>query len=107
MDPEDPKRYNEPEMIESSEFIIDIIKQEAKTYYDNDYSRIFLGGFSQGCALTYLIGLTFQEILGGLIGFSGIVAPLFHSMLKADENMEKFKISLKAEKLPVFHYHGK
>ena len=34
-------------------------------------SRIVLGGFSQGCAMTLMTGLRFRERLAGLLGMSG------------------------------------
>ncbi len=58
LDPEDPKRYNEAEMQASMDYIMSIITETATNYHDNDYSRVFLGGFSQGCFLTFLLGLT-------------------------------------------------
>jgi predicted esterase len=33
--------------------------------------RIILGGFSQGCSMTYLVGLAFEKKLGGLSLLSG------------------------------------
>jgi predicted esterase len=36
-----------------------------------DASRIVLGGFSQGAAMTYLTGLTGERKLGGLVALSG------------------------------------
>src|SRR5882672_9673870 len=34
-------------------------------------SRIVLGGFSQGCAMTLMTGLRYHERLAGLLGMSG------------------------------------
>lgn len=33
--------------------------------------RIFIGGFSQGCAMSLCYGLTADRLIGGVIGFSG------------------------------------
>lgn len=33
--------------------------------------RIFIGGFSQGCAMSMCYGLTSARLLGGVIGYSG------------------------------------
>ncbi|CDW88194.1 phospholipase carboxylesterase family protein [Stylonychia lemnae] len=111
MDPEEPKRYNEPEMLASMNFLKGLISKEAETYYQNDYSKVFLAGFSQGCCLSFLIGLTFNHILGGVIGFGGIVVPLFFKMIKGEDGdsdmSESFLLRQKAESLPVLQYHGK
>lgn len=36
-----------------------------------DSSKVFLGGFSQGCAMSLYSGLVYEKTLGGLIGLSG------------------------------------
>jgi predicted esterase len=43
------------------------------TEIENDVpsERIILGGFSQGCSMTYLVGLTSEKKLGGLAFLSG------------------------------------
>lgn len=56
------------------------------------YKRIFVGGFSQGCAISVLYGLTSKNVIGGVIGLSGY---LFQS----------FEIPNKG-KLPIFLCHG-
>ena len=35
----------------------------------NNYTRIFIGGFSQGACLSYHIGLSFEHTLCGIIPF--------------------------------------
>lgn len=56
------------------------------------YKRIFVGGFSQGCAISLLWGLSNKIQVGGVIGFSGY---LFQS----------FEIR-NAGKIPILLYHG-
>lgn len=49
--------------------ITKIIEAEIDNGIPSD--RIILGGFSQGCVVTYLTGLTYGKKLGGLILLSG------------------------------------
>ncbi|KAJ7634666.1 lysophospholipase I [Roridomyces roridus] len=62
-----------------------------------DPSRIALGGFSQGAAMTLLTGLTTTKKLGGLFVISGRL-PL--------RNKIKSMVSEHASSLPVFWAHG-
>ena len=65
----------------SSNRIKDIIKEEAELL-NYDYSKIFISGFSQGACASFHIGLTLDNLLGGIIGFCGM--PL--SLYKINEN---------------------
>ena len=76
---EDSIDFNQLES--SSNMIKKIIKEEAKLL-NNDYSKIFVCGFSQGACLSFHIGLTFDNLLGGIICMCGI--PL--SIYKINEN---------------------
>ena len=76
---EDSIDFNQLES--SSNMIKKIIKEEAELL-NNDYSKIFLCGFSQGACLSFYIGLTLDNILGGIICMCGI--PL--SIYKINEN---------------------
>jgi len=54
----------------NTERISKVINSEAKVV--GGYSRVFLGGFSQGAMMTFLLGLTLKNIvLGGLICCAG------------------------------------
>ena len=55
---------------ESSNRIKEIINEEAKLL-NNDFSKIFVSGFSQGSFLSYYIGLSFEHLLGGIACFCG------------------------------------
>ena len=61
-------------------------------------SRIVLGGFSQGCAMTLLAGLRYPERLAGLIGMSGYL-PLADTLAaqRSPANAD----------VPVFMAHGR
>ena len=66
---EDTINYKQLE--ESSNRIKNIIKEEAKLL-NNDFSRIFVSGFSQGAYLSFYIGLSFEYLLGGIACFCGM-----------------------------------
>ena len=55
----------------SSNRIKNIIKEEAELL-NNDYSKIFLCGFSQGACLSFHIGLTLDKLLGSIICMCGM-----------------------------------
>ncbi len=61
-------------------------------------SRIFLGGFSQGCAMALYAGLSYQKSLAGIIGFSGYL-PLAEQLARTR--------SAAQQKTPVLLAHGK
>ena len=65
----------------SSNRIKDIINKEAE-FLNNDYSKIFISGFSQGACITFHIGLSLEKLLGGIICICGM--PL--SLYKINEN---------------------
>jgi len=55
----------------SSNRIKKIIKEEAELL-NNDYSKIFLSGFSQGACLSFNVGLTLENLLGSIICLCGM-----------------------------------
>ena len=65
---EDTINYKQLE--DSANRIKNIINEEAKLLND-DYSRIFVSGFSQGSFLSFYIGLSFEHLLGGIACFCG------------------------------------
>jgi phospholipase/carboxylesterase len=73
--------------------VIKAIDNEAKAL-GGDYSKIFLGGFSQGSAMTLHVGLGHEKNIGGLICLSGYLFPF--SKINGDK-----------EKLPILIRHGK
>ncbi len=60
-------------------------------------SRIVLGGFSQGCAMTLMAGLRHSERLAGLLGMSGYL-PLA-ALLEAERHTANAEV-------PIFLAHG-
>jgi len=61
-------------------------------------SRIVLGGFSQGCAMTFMAGLRYPERLAGLLGMSGYL-PLA-STTAAERSAANAGV-------PIFQAHGR
>ena len=57
------------------------MEEEANFWKDdakiNPYERIFVGGFSQGCAISLLYVLSSEKVLGGGIGWSGYLFKSF------------------------------
>ena len=77
--------------------------------HKSDYSKVFLGGFSQGCLVSFFAGLTLEgHIIGGIAGLSGIIFPLLEKTLREASESEKksLLLSQKTETLNVLHYHG-
>jgi len=72
--------------------IINTINTEVKNVKD-DYSKIFIGGFSQGASLSLLVGFTSKYNLGGIVCCSGFLFPTI--VLKDDKKL-----------LPIFAFHG-
>lgn len=63
------KNEDEKGLYESQTLINALIRKENERGIPSD--RIFLVGFSQGCAMTLLTGLRYPDKLAGLIGLSG------------------------------------
>ena len=62
--------FGRQEIIDNGKFIAELIDQEAKAL-GGDYSKVFLGGFSQGCAMSLYVGLSLPQKLGGIIAYAG------------------------------------
>ena len=61
---------NEEDFIESSKALDSIIEDQLKT---NPSSKIYIGGFSQGAALSIFYGLKMIHKIHGVVSFSGFV----------------------------------
>ena len=71
-DPEENDEEDDEEgMMASVEYICRLIDQEVEAGVPVE--RIIVGGFSQGCAISLLVGLmsTHERRLGGVVGLSG------------------------------------
>ena len=83
LDSNDSKRsYSHDDVDINSKAIQQIIDEEAKRF-GGDYKKVFIGGFSQGCAMALHNGCHYGDRLGGIIGLSGYL--LGHT--KIPENM--------------------
>ena len=71
----------------SGDRIKQIIREEVVNV-NNNYSRIFIGGFSQGACLSFHVGLSFEYTLGGVTTFCGI--PVNQTQIR--ENREELNI---------------
>ena len=86
---EDSIDFNQLES--SSNIIKKIIKEEAELL-NNDYSKIFLCGFSQGACLSFHIGLTLDNILGGIICMCGIPLSIYNINENNRNNLNIFVV---------------
>lgn len=90
------RREDEPSLRESAASLQDLLDREIARGVPA--SRIVLGGFSQGCAMTLLAGLRAPQRLAGLLGLSGYL-PL--AATTAAERSEANR------DVPVFLGHGR
>jgi len=77
---------------ESKDLVLTLIKEELKTL-NNDWSKIHIGGFSQGCCLSYHLYFSLQQNIGSLVCLSGYT-PLLQGQEKT------------VQKTKIFAYHG-
>ena len=73
------------DMEKNGERISQLIKNEARKL-NNDSSKIFVGGFSQGACMAYHVGLSLESTLGGIVCFSGI--PVSKTKIRNNRNEE-------------------
>ena len=67
------KEYNQEDLAQSAALLLNLVDDEASKL-GGDTSRIFIGGFSQGCMVSIAAFLKYRgaQPLGGLIGLSGM-----------------------------------
>jgi len=80
--------------IETNSLRIKEVMREEINVLGGESTKLFIGGFSQGCILSLYCGLTFEQTLGGIIGLSGFLLP------NIEENEQSSKTS-------IFLFHGK
>ena len=83
--------FNIDDIKESSDYVKEIIKQEALKL-NNSYGKIILGGHSQGAVVSMYTAYTLEENLGMILVNSGFLCPL--------------KMGKNKDKLRVFAGHG-
>jgi phospholipase/carboxylesterase len=90
------RREDEPSLRESAAALQELIDREVARGIPA--SRIVLGGFSQGCAMTLLVGLRAPQRLAGLLGMSGYLP------LAATTAAERSQAN---RDVPIFLGHGR
>jgi phospholipase/carboxylesterase len=65
-------KYNREEMLQSVAYVSSIIDMEVASLGDS--KKVFVGGFSQGCALSLATMIHYPKRLGGLFCLSGMNA---------------------------------
>lgn len=86
---------DEPGMLQSVKVIHNLIENEISSGISSN--QVIVAGFSQGCAMSLLAGLTYTRPLGAIVGLSGYL-PLRNKFeqLRTDSN----------RKTPVWLGHG-
>ena len=65
-------KVDEVSLEASTQRVLSVVHEEALLLRE-DYTKIFVGGFSQGCCLSFNVALKCPIRIGGLIGLSGTV----------------------------------
>ena len=68
-------RANQADIDRNSEDIQSILDEEAECH-QGDISKVYIGGFSQGCAMAMHNSMLRNGSLGGVVGLSGYLPPL-------------------------------
>eukprot|EP00347_Sterkiella_histriomuscorum_P018729 403344400 len=96
-------RFDETQVQKSTKRVLSVISQEVADL-NNDYSKIFIGGFSQGACMAIHCALSSEHILGGVLALSGHVFPFMLEMIQEDQDGV---YENKKKHLKLFAYHGK
>lgn len=96
------KRVDEGQITKSTERITKVIEDEVKEL-NNDYGKVFIGGFSQGCCMALNTAILAPFRLGGVIGLSGVAFESLISTINADK---EGRFEDKKLNMPMFIYHG-
>ncbi len=80
------------------------MEEEAKLL-NGDYSKIFVGGFSQGCCMALNSAILAPFKVGGVIGLSGAAFESLLATINSDKDGARF--GEKKKSLSIFLYHGK
>ena len=81
--------------MESVSIVNGLVEEESKLLGGTE--NVFIGGFSQGCALSLATFLTSKHKFGGVVGLSGALC--------LDIDWSNFDFASKKE-TPLFLYHG-
>ena len=69
-------KYSQKDINQSADLLLSLLEEERNKFADKDASRVFIGGFSQGCMVSLAAFLKYKgdKPFGGLIGLSGMQA---------------------------------
>ena len=54
------KKYSQKDLNESADLLLSMIEEERQKFADKDASRVFVGGFSQGCMVSLAAFLKYK-----------------------------------------------
>ncbi|KAI5474162.1 hypothetical protein MNV49_004074 [Pseudohyphozyma bogoriensis] len=89
----DPGLEDQEGMMESVGVVEELVGEEVRGGVRED--RVVVGGFSQGCVVTLLTGLTTERKIAGVLGLSGFLGMA-----------DRIASNDKAKTLPIFWGHG-
>ena len=96
-------RIDENQVQRSTKRVLTVLNEEAAVL-GNDYSKVFVGGFSQGCCMAINVALSTDKLVGAVVALSGHVFP---QMLDIIEGDKEGTFEDKKKNLKIFAYHGK
>ena len=84
---------NVDDISNSTQRILTLLTNEVTDFYNGDYGKVIVAGFSQGASMSLNIGVHCQHTLGGIIVNSGFAIPTVfeHVLQKCDDNEMKNK----------------
>ena len=89
---------SQDEIRDSVRIVTELVNTEVQAL-NGDHTKVFLGGFSQGCAISIATFLLYRDgQLGGCVGLSGA-----HSVILDYENEVDLELKRKTK---MFLYHG-
>ena len=90
----------------SANLVLKMVDEEKERFPDKDVSRIYIGGFSQGCMVSLAAFLMHKgpKPLGGVVGLSGMQA-LDLKLIAKTHSQEELESVRRAT--PMFLYHGR
>ena len=102
------KEFNQNELNESANRLLKMVKEETQLLPDKDASKIFIGGFSQGCMVSLAAFLKYSgpKHLGGVLGLSGMQALDTDKYVKYSSDLDKYNAIRLQQETPMFLYHG-
>jgi predicted esterase len=93
------KRYDEEGLTQSKDRIINIIDRSLEEYNHLTYQDVIVGGFSQGGAMSYYLGLTYNEPIRSIITLSAFLPARDHMLTLLSDHA--------SSNLGYLHCHGK